>query len=753
MIAYEYPSLNKSSSRSIPITTTSQNLFMLEQAKMRVQNEYLNDHSIMSNRKDRYNSHLNDVIDQERVNKNVDVASNRQKTVPTRQENKSIDADKNIALYNIRDNTSLNNQNIIGNVLPERLRAMNDNKITTPNAWMKDYAYVKNVESEYGIPERFIREREEKESFGGPTNNRISDYGYGLDMTTPNYNGYLSMLMPSSTNIPQPRDKDEYSTVYDQPNAAMFPDERLQVNMQSQQRQIKDEGSKVIDAINLKNSDYIKERNQRQIEMENMMNHRGQMKLPMVKTLDYIDMLDEQNNGIHSTYYEVDERFVEDQQKTNSRNSGGNKHATNKGTDYKLGNITRQQNINNNVEFEDRITNDGNKPIYKYDYQKQAFIPCVRGDKNIRQNNTDYKQDVYNRVIDERRTEQGIYKDDYKKNYYIRNKEKFNDRGIEDINKTNQSINQNPVSKYPIIPIHHGEGYINKEPFSKDNQILVIRHGKIENVYTDPNSDTRAPVLITVDNNNKPVRVCATANNKALYVIQKRDPTYIDIQDGTFYKDDYIVLRLPMEEVNKDLRRRLEQQKKNKTGAFSLTNKRNGTMVVDLEYNDLVTLAETLNENLDKCKRVKADSMKSFLKDKKFDQEIVFGIKDDRIFTTPWVLDIIHKYERANTNERNITNKRGDSLDDKIINGIKKDETFANSVSVRDSNIYERARQKDKERIDKEIINNYGDIKPRNFNTWNKEGTLGKVNDYHNETNIRNQQLSNHYFNFEDIDY
>ena len=746
MLNYEYPSLRQSKTRAIPITTASQNLFMLEQAKMSVQNEYLNEHSIMAKRKDRYNAHLTDVIDQERINKNVDVACNRQKKIITKQENKSNNADHDIALYNLRGMTDLNNQKLIGNVLPERLRAMNDNKITTPKAWMKDYDYIKNAESDAGVPERFLNNENEKEKF--------SDFGYGFDTTEPNYNGYLSMLMPSETNIPKPFANESYTTEQEQPNAAMFPDDRLQRNLQTQQRQIKSEGEKVIDAINLKNSDYIKERNARQIEMENMMNHRGQMKLPMIKTLDYVDMLDEQNNGITSPYYELDERFKADNDRFNDRNSGGNKHVINKGYEKseQIGNINRQQNIYNDIDNKD-AESFNKKPLYVYDQHIDPKIQKQRDDRYKQINNTDYDYVIDNKLDDEERTKQAIVQEDMQKTLYIRDKEKFNDRGIEDIDNTKQNINHIENSKYPTIKQDYGKGYIGKEAFNQADHIIIQRRGKVKDVYTNPNAEEVAPVLVTVDKNNKPVRVCATANNNSIYVIQKRDPSFLDIENGTFYKDDYTVLKIPIEQVKDSIKRRIEQQERANKKGFNPTNNRRANKVINMEYKDLVYLANTLDNNIDKCKRVKADSMASYLKDKEFDKKIVFGVEDDKIFSTAFAINTINKYERMKAEENNNAINKTKSFYDKLKNGIK-DKNIYTSVNVNNSNINERTKTiTDKERYDKDVVENFQDIRPiherTDFNTWQKQGALGRQNDYHNDINYRNNQIS-HYYRFEE---
>lgn len=764
--------MQRNKNRSIPITKTSQDLYMLEQAKLRVQNEFLNEHSVMAKRDDRYNVHLYDVIDQEEINKNVDVACNSTKIIPTRFDNKSKVADHNIALYNGRDDEEINNEILIGNVLPERLRAMADNKITTPNAWMKDYAYIKHAEAETGIPDRFLNEN-------------FKDYGYGFDdVSAGDYNGYLSSLIPSETNRPEPMASEPYDAPKYQPNAAMFPDERLQRNLQTQQRQIKDEGSRVIDAINLRNSEYIKERNARQAEMETMMNHRGQMKLPMIKTQDYIDFLDEQNNGLTSNYYTYDEQFTGSINRFNERNPGGLKGAfktqqnpmpsyracsvsgmrgtqdardePQKEDDGRIPlnkNIFRQQEIYEDIDEEDEITNDLNKVLYVYDESKGGYIPVIREAKHRADNNYDCVDGVDDIVYDENEAIPEIVEEDTTKSYFISDKTKFNDRGIEDIDKTQQQRNSNPISKYPLLREIFGEGWIKKEAFNQANHILIMRKGDIKSVYTNPNSESTAPVLITLDTNNKPVRVCATMNNNSIYVIRKRDPSYVDIQTGTLYNDDYTVLKIPIEQVSDSIKRRITEQKRQKKSGFRVSNHKNPELVINLEYNDLVDLAETMNENLDKCKRVKVDSMASYLRDKEFDKNIIFGIKDDSLFSTPFTLNEIEKNERLK-NETTLSNETKISkFKDLLKNGSKDWKHLTTLFNPKDDNDKERLKaDTTKSRIDKLTNENFQDFRPtdpHNFDTWKKQGATGRANDYHNKINYRNGQIG-HYYQFEE---
>lgn len=722
---YEQPT------RSIPITIGSQNLFMLEQAKLRVSSDYINNQSVANNNSN-YNSHLFDTIDQEKVNKNVNVACNRQKVVPNKYANKTMKPDNNIALYNTRGASNLNEQYAIGNILPERLKDKRETKVMTPNAWMKDYGYIKDSEANQYIGERFTSNEK-----------TFDDYGYGLDMETGNYNGYMSQLLTSKTNTPNNNMAEQFTSLYDQPNAAMFPDMRLQQNMQTQQRQIKSEGAKVIDAMNLRNSTYIKERNARQAEMTTLMNHNGQMKIPIMKTQDYEHFLNEQNNHINCKEYEIDKTFREQNSKYNIRNSGGTKKMVNKGytdNEHKIGNITRQQNISNDI---DNNVKEEYKPLYNYDQHKSPQINKDRQNAYINQINTN--DDIDKREYYKYVSKQGLYTDDAKHNIYINDKDKFNSRKQENYGKGVQSKNQQDMDKMPVVRTILGEGFINKEAFNQADHILITRQGEISSVYTNPNENETAPVLIGLDGNNKPTRTLATADGKNLYVIQKRDPCIIDMATGNYYNDTCNVLKIPLEDLNTNIRRKIEYQQAKQSQGFSATNKRNPNKILSLEYDDIVELAELLNRNQEKVIHLKTDSLNAIMKDNEFDKKVFEGITDDRVFTTPIVVQHINQQERIKANVDYETAIKESNNTNRIIHGCK--DKVCQSTYLVNENRNERTIQRNGERLDKDIIEQFKDSRPIDRKQFDGCEKSNMMNTY----TMRNKQTKGHYYNFENI--
>lgn len=690
--------MNKNN-RSLPITTQSQSLFMLEQAKLRAQSNILNDnHSPLNGKESKYNPHLLENIDQVNVNRNVDVACNRQKIIPTKYSNKSKHPDNNIALYNIRDNQSINNQYAIGNILPERLKALKDTKVMTPNAWMKDYAYIDNSYKESGLPERFTNE------------NNISDYGYGINTMDGNYNGYMSQLLTTSTNKPDNNIYNEYLPNEIMPNPAMFPDQRLQQNMQTQERQFKDRNARIIDAENLRYAEYIKERNKRQIEADNYLNHNGKLKLPMNRHKEFVDDMNNKLNNTDMENYIIDNSAKKLMDKNNERNNIDRNNI-----------INRQQHIEEDIDAYDQYINDMKKNSYEFDNNGKPIISTHH--KQLRSNNIDTLEEIHNNIENEinsiqqqkltgvnnkktininskqqyrdvddmedvieyrynsemNSSPQYMYTDpntlsEYeKRNHIINEKERFNQRIIDEDNyqQRNQEIYVDGIK------MDYTNGIIQKEAFNKSDHILVMKDGNIKSIYTNPNDENVCPVLITMDVNNRPIKTIVTKNNKTIYILQKRDPLYIDPVDGTKYDQDYIGIEIPLDHLDNNLRKHIE------ANVNKHNNNRSPSKIVELEYDDFVQLSNMVERNMDKTKRIKVDSLKRYFQNNDFDNNIINGY-EPTMFTTPNVITESLKNERMKTGYDNRIQK--DISYNEIDKRTKQNDSVFNRESTYDMN-------------------------------------------------------------------
>ena len=754
-------------SRHIPITIDSQDLFMIQQAKMQVERNYLD--GFEDNVDKRYNFRLNDTIDQERVNRNVDVACNRQKYVMPKVANKSAHPDHNIAIYDVHS-PEINNTSVLGNLIPEKLKADARRKIQYPNSYVKDYVYVQSQTASDNLPERYsagIDVPLDKDSFdkffadhlknvqrGGGTEHftnddqgdpPVSNYGYTQEYVSPNPAGYLHSLVPSDTNLPEPDIFDDYdsphpdslsravpanmrdiivdgstgsdtrsmnSSVISQshayPNAAAYPSIRMQQNLQTQQRQFRDEGSRITAGWNLHKSDYIKERNARQREADIALQHNGQVKIPWIKTADYLDFLDRMAQNERAQFIEdnISDEF--------SRNPGGYKHAImapsvgGKGTirfmDEDTGAVSGRGSLRDTViHGDEQGTRDedvrgkrGKKPsravhgninetnvtehfgakihdeecsraYYDYDQMKDNNLK-YSANHDLRKFTTPL-EDVRDRSELYENAQQMINEEPFmQKTVHVSPWENvrhtsvdsrvrkpltdiFTDIPEEDplfINHK-QQLHQKQmetgkreqfISNYPIVNTVRRSP---KESFKKSDHILVTRTGNVKNVYTDPNSEQVAPVLITVDNQNRPVRTFATLAKGNLQIIQQRDPSYLDIADGNYLNEDMLSLVVPMEILSPRLR-------ENVAIAASKA-KMAKRQVLELPFEDLVEIANIVYAEQDHARRLKLDTLRGQLAGSKFDEQLIYGY-ENKIFTTPWVIEEIEKNERMILKDR-----------------------------------------------------------------------------------------------------
>ena len=739
MLKYESPK------RSIPITTQSQDLFMLQQAKMRVERNYLDDIDGINNRDSRYNVKLTDTIDQDRVNKNVDIACNRQKYVPPKAANKSAHPDNNIAIYDLHA-ADINNTHILGNLLPEKFRHDAQRKIQTPNSWVKDYDYIATKYEQSGLPEIYTQgptintfplnkeafnnkfDELTKESFGNNPNlhsetiNNIDTFGYNIDNTTNGtLNGYLDSLQPSSTNLPKQAFED-YGADQGLPNAAKFPDERLQQNLQTYHRQYRDENSRVISGWNLHKSDYIKERNARQREADIALQHNGMLKLPQIKTQDYIQFLDEQTHGGYQPIFNEKDFTDGLASKYNERNSGGFKlsskppkqptantrriasvdettkyddaaqagwgtfhssQTSNAASGKRHGNISSKNVID---DIQQRQSRDNVENFYKYEQAVDKNI-SLRANNNLRNHqdvnesvnniieNYEQSQQMRNIVDEQQRTihvnpmEEVRHRDvQYRLDNSVKQGEFYNEytrqnNGLSTYaNDKQQQLqrredfgeftgrNQIGDSNYPIINLIRGQGIVQKEAFpNKSSHILITKTGKVENVYWDPNIDEVAQVLITCDGQNRPIRTFATLSKGYITIIQKRDPTYLDIANGEYYKDDFITLTIPVESLPNHLRKHITEASKRRQ---TTSNRKNANKILEMSFDDLIELSQVLIDEKDKTRRLKIDTLKSYFHENKFNEQLLYGYAD-KIFTTPWVVEHVERSERMALDDRN----------------------------------------------------------------------------------------------------
>ena len=163
------------------------------------------------------NMRWNDKVEHEGVNKNL--STMRRKTFTPAKAIKTANPSGKDALYDIRTNGSLNDQNRLKNTLPEMLNDRNRNKIYSSNAWSKNLDMMRSA-------------------------------GQSMD------EAYNAALLTTHTNIPKAN--------VGIPSA----DERLRISQEVFQRPGRTEGDKVLANVRLRTSPEKLERERRQREAD-----------------------------------------------------------------------------------------------------------------------------------------------------------------------------------------------------------------------------------------------------------------------------------------------------------------------------------------------------------------------------------------------------------------------------------------------------------------------------------------------------
>lgn len=232
------------SSKGNPVSEQTRDNYLLElnkgYAKSAYENSILYGSGVTNTNP--YNSRLTDYVDSEMVERNL--SNMKRKTyTPPRAMRAKYKMNKE-ALYDIRCRP-LNEQEIIGNYLPETLREKRFNKVFSSQQWAKDIDMMRAYG--YNVPPCGA---DNSERFTANTENgfTVMDNAAGGKTMDEIYN---SMLITTDTNIPHKLE-------------IPIPDERLRMSEETYMRQFKNENNKIQDAIRLRNSPEKIERERRQ---------------------------------------------------------------------------------------------------------------------------------------------------------------------------------------------------------------------------------------------------------------------------------------------------------------------------------------------------------------------------------------------------------------------------------------------------------------------------------------------------------
>lgn len=172
---------------------------------------------------------------------------------------------------------------------------------------------------------------------------------------------------------------------------------------------------------------------------------------------------------------------------------------------------------------------------------------------------------------------------------------------------------------------------IRKKMYDRGDFVQLVKKGEIYEVFPDDPTSHVAPMIVEADRfTKKPVRTFATADNKSLYVIQKRDANDVYTLDGHKYDKDLIMLEIPYQHMETGLRKRVN----NNLGST----RRNNGGLLDLSFEDWVQLTDYVEHNEAQTIRLKNNKLYNVARDYEWDGNFNDNFKDKTFFVHPNVI-------------------------------------------------------------------------------------------------------------------
>ena len=211
---------------------------------------------------------------------------------------------------------------------------------------------------------------------------------------------------------------------------------------------------------------------------------------------------------------------------------------------------------------------------------------------------------------------------------------KYHDKSISDINKKN-FIDENEINK---IKYKDSDDYYKDTPgvkrkiYNQGNFIQLVKNGQLYEIYPDDTTTHYAPFIMTSDSiTKKPIKTFATADNKNLYILQKRDSEDIYTLDGHKYDNDLIEITVPWHEINPIFREKLLKY-------YGNLRDNSNEKLLSMEYDDLCKLVNYFSHNEDKTERVRYNSLYNTKRDFNWNELLQNNYKDSLFFVHPNVI-------------------------------------------------------------------------------------------------------------------
>ena len=199
-------------------------------------------------------------------------------------------------------------------------------------------------------------------------------------------------------------------------------------------------------------------------------------------------------------------------------------------------------------------------------------------------------------------------------------------------NNTESFLGDDEVSemKFNPKPYYYDDSPgVKKKMYNRGDFVQLVKQGEIYDIFPDDPTSHKAPLLITPDTvTKKPIRTFATADNKNLYLIQKRDANDIYTLDGNPYRDDFVLLEIPQHDLNPVFREKINKHLGGK--------RRNNNELLNLEYDDLVQLSYYMDDNENRTVRLKkSHNLLNTVRDFDWNGDLENGYANDVYFMHP----------------------------------------------------------------------------------------------------------------------
>ena len=504
-----------------------------------------------------------------------------QKTVLTKHQNKPHDRRVDIALYDIRNQYGLNAQNALGNHFQKELNEKRIENITLPHGFETlPINYQKHILSKLNPSKH---------------NDNCS-----INDDEASQEGFINDYLSNTNN-----DSNPYST-----------DERLERMKWMDERQTMSEGDRIKTAQLLRDSDMIKERNQRQAEANLAGKKHGFAQFGLGRLAS-----DSITNQLHinSNNNIVTDKDEFDRYKTKNDISLYHEEYTGTNPIYinDISKIDRYNNketfnksVNNNIENDSKDLNKDSL-IYSYD-----FI-AKRG-----KHKQDKRKAELNKVADDflRQfiSDYDYLLQEYQKDNMIRNSQRRYNRNVFEEADEIDSL------QYEL------------ETLDRDKTIRLLKHKDIITEYD--NEDVPAVVLdVKTSTGNVPMKLFATKAKKYLNIIR---------DDNIDFENNIDVVKIPIETLPKKIKNKV---KKSKERTVSLNFE---------DWNDLLKISYNGRFEHD---RVKKDDIMRRLQDNEIEKRINEGFDVNYpILTDSRTIETIEDIKNNALLERQRTKKRID---------------------------------------------------------------------------------------------